>query len=236
MKFIEHIIEPEKLLLSWQTSQPGKSRGRMFVAEVIRHENDADLVYLVESQEFKQAKELGFKGYPGFGIDKTIHESILFAFMKRLPPRNRGDFIKYLNALRLQPDASISDFALLGYSGAKLPDDDFTIINPFENAIPPFEFLLQIQGYRYYMEQLPLTSLIEGQAAVFEAEPDNADDPEAIKVLIDDIHVGYVSRGLTTSFHKWFKAGYAITASVERINGTQERPAVYLYVSITTTD
>ena len=36
MRYIEHIVEPEKLLLSWQP-QPTKGRGRMFVAELIRN-------------------------------------------------------------------------------------------------------------------------------------------------------------------------------------------------------
>ena len=58
------------------------------------------------------------------------------------PPRSRGDFGRFLGALRIKADAEISDFALLGYSGAKLPDDDFTVIHPFENASVPFEFMV----------------------------------------------------------------------------------------------
>jgi hypothetical protein len=56
MKYIEHIIEPEKLLLSWQTSQLGQNRGRMFVAELIHKGEDADLVYLFDSDEFLVAQ------------------------------------------------------------------------------------------------------------------------------------------------------------------------------------
>ena len=231
MRYIEHIIEPEKLLLSWQP-QPTKGRGRMFVAELIRKENDADLVYLLDSREFKNATSLGFEKYTGFPVEQRRHENVLSIFMKRLPPRSRGDFGKYLDSLRIRKDAEISDFALLGYSGAKLPDDDFTVVNTFENAIPPFELLLHVQGYHYYANQLPLSSINQGQGAVFQPEPENEFDSRAVKIVINETRVGYVCRGLTESFHKWFEAGYKIDASIERINGPEDKPEIYLYVSV----
>lgn len=236
MRYIEHIVEPEKLLLSWQTSQPRKNRGRIFVAELIRKGDDADLVYLLNSDELQRAQSLGFKEYTGFSANQQTHEKVLFAFIKRLPPRSRGDFGKYLDSLRIWIDANISDFALLGYSGAKLPDDDFEVIHTFENAIPPFEFLLNIQGYRYYAERLPFASIKLEQEATFQAEPKNEIDPKAIKIIVGGAHVGYVCRGLTESFHKWFEMGYKIDASIERKNGTAEQPEIYLYVSIKDAD
>ena len=234
MRYITHIVEPKRLLLSWQTSQPGKGRRRMFVAELIRNGCDANLIYLFNSDEFRKAQSLGFKEYTGFPVDQQRHEKVLSTFIKRIPPRSRGDFGKYLESMRIRKDAEISDFALLGYSSAKLPDDDFTIIHTFEDAVPPFEFLLHVQGYRYCKEQLPFGSIELGQNATFCAEPGNEIDPKAIKIIIGEVHVGYVCRGLTESFHKWFEMGYNINASIERKNGTVERPEIYLYVSVET--
>lgn len=205
----------------------------MFVAELIRRGGDADLVYLLDSNEFRKAQSLGFKEYTGFPIEQRIHENVLFVFMKRLPPRSRGDFGKYLDSLRIRKDATISDFALLGYSGARLPDDDFTVIHTFEQGVSPFEFLLHIQGYRYYAERLPFDSIKLEQEAIFQPEPENKSDPKAIKIIVGGTHSGYVCRGLTESFHKWFKMGYKIEAAVERKNGTVDHPEIYLYVSIT---
>lgn len=234
MRYIEHIVEPERLLLSWQTSQPGKGRGRMFVAELIRRGEDADLVYLPDSDDFKKAMSLGFEGYPGFTTNREKYDSVLPAFMKRLPPRSRGDFGKYLDSLRIRTDAKISDFALLGYSGAKLPDDDFTVIHTFENGVPPFEFLLHVQGYRYYVEDVPFASIKLEQEVILQPEPENPADPKAISIALNGVRAGYVCRGLTESFHEWFAAGYAVNASVERINGTDKLPEIYLYVSVET--
>ncbi len=234
MKYIEHIVEPDRLLLSWQTSIPGKSRQRKLIAELTRNGDDADLTYLEGSDDFLSAQNLEFEGYPGFGIEKEIHQNILGSFMKRLPPRSRGDFDRFLNALRINPEskAEISDFALLGYSGAKLPDDDFTVINPFENASVPFELIVSVQGYQHYQENMPISELSTDMQAVFEAEPDNAYDPEAIKIMINGVMAGYVSRGLTGSFHKWIQSDLAISAYIERINGTEQHPDIYLYVSV----
>ncbi|HEG43553.1 MAG TPA: hypothetical protein ENH94_05845 [Phycisphaerales bacterium] len=231
MRYIEHIVEPDRLLLSWQSPN---DRLRKFVAELIRTGDDANLVYLKGSEDFSKAQNLGFNEYPGFAVEKEVHENVLGSFMKRLPPRSRGDFDRFLKALRIKPEAKdeISDFALLGYSGAKLPDDDYTIIHPFGNASPPFELMLPVEGYRHYQEQLPLAGLSESMQAVFEADPDNEFDPKAIKIIINNVTIGYVCRGLTGSFHKWMDAGLAISAYVERINGTVERPKVFLYVSI----
>jgi hypothetical protein len=229
MRYIEHIVEPDRLLLSWQTPS---ERLKMLVAELIHNGNDANLVYLKDSEEFSKAQSLEFEGYPGFAIEKEVNENVLGSFMKRLPPRSRGDFSRFLDALRIKSDAEVSDFALLGYSGAKLPDDDFTIIHPFENASPPFELLLPVEGYRHYKDQLPFADLSTDMQAGFEAEPDNEFDPEAIKIIINDVKVGYVSRGLTGSFHKWMQAGLAISAYVERINGIEQNPEIYLYVSV----
>ncbi|MHC4084179.1 MAG: HIRAN domain-containing protein [Planctomycetota bacterium] len=231
MRQIEHLVEPDRLLLSWQTKTAINRQG-MFVAELIRGGGEADLVYLKESEDFLRAQSLEFEGYPGFAIEKEFHKNVLTSFMKRLPPRSRRDFGRFLDALRIKSDAEISDFALLGYSGAKLPDDDFTVIHPFENASPPFELLLPVQGYRYYKDQLPLADLSTDMQAGFETEPDNPWDPEAIKIVINNVRVGYVSRGLTGSFHEWMQAGLTISAYVERINGTEENPETYLYVSV----
>ncbi len=229
MRYIEHIVEPERLLLSWQAKS---ERQRMLVADLIRNGKDANLVYLKESEDFLKAQNLGFDGYPGFAIESDIHKNVLTSFMKRLPPRSRGDFGRFLDALRIKSDAEVSDFALLGYSGAKLPDDDFTVIHILENASVPFELMLLVQGYQHYQEQLPFAELSVGMQAGFEAEPDNKIDSEAIKILINGVLVGCVCRGLTGSFHKWMKAGLTISAYVERKNGTEEKPKIFLYVSV----
>jgi hypothetical protein len=234
VKLIEHIVEPKRLLLSWQPPSPG-NRGRSIVAEVRRTGDDAELVYLRDAEDYRRAKEKGFSGeYPGFPGDRD-HQGVLAAFLRRIPPRNRTDFGKFLDAIRIPQSAKVSDFALLGYAGAKLPSDDFTIIHPFEDAAPPFEFLLLVAGYRYYTKDVPMGKVKLGMAARFEPEPTNPHDPGAIRIVIpavSDARAGHVSRGLLPQVRAWLLKGWSVTATVERINGIQEHPLLYLYVQV----
>lgn len=234
MKYIEHIVNPDRLLLSWQTPRGSKNRMRMFVAELIRTDNNTKLKYLNETDDFKKARKLGFEGYPGYSIGQQEHENVLISFLKRIPPRNRKDFDRFLNSLWINPNLKdeISDFALLGYSRAILPSDEFTLIHPFDNAKPPFEFLAPVQGSQYYIDNIPYEKMAEGLETTFKPEPDNPKDPEAIVVQIDRKTVGYVCRGLLESFHRWLDSGYAISASIGRINGTPENPKIFVYVTV----
>ncbi len=232
--YIEHIIEPAKLLLSWQ-SPKGQDRQRHIVAE-LRHEgDDAKLVYLRESPDYVGAIEKGFDGeYPGFPATQD-HSGVLAAFLKRLPPPNRTDFSQFLNAIRIRPEASISRFALLGYAGGKLPGDEFYIIHPFDEASPPFEFLLLTAGYRHYREKVPYEALKIGMPVSFLPEPDNQYDPNAVRIVIPDASestAGYVCRGLLPQFRRWLAEGLDVKATVERLNGATEHPLVFLFVTV----
>jgi hypothetical protein len=231
IRFIEHIVEPERLLLSWQARDGDHVRMRRFVGELVRRGDDADLMYLRESEDFQIARQNGFVEYSGFPASEN-HTGVQALFMKRLPPRKRTDFGRYLESFRIRPDAVISDFALLGYSGAKLPDDDFTIVHPFDTAVPPFELLTPVQGYRYYQERMPFDRLKLGMDAQFEPEPENPYDPEAMAIVLGGEKCGYVCRGLTGSLHKWLDAHYDVSASIERLNGSPERPLIYLYLTV----
>jgi HIRAN domain len=234
--YIQHIIEPKKLLLSWQPKKEGNaSRLRRFVAELVADGKDVRLEYLLDSEEVSEAKKVGFEEYFGFPIKDRVHKNVLAAFMRRLPPRKREDFSRFLTAIRINPDdvQDISDFALLGYSGAVLPGDDFTIINPFSNAEPPFELLIGIQGYRHYLDNVPYDYMNTGSQVTFEPQPTNHIDSDAIKVLMDDKLIGYVCRGLNKSFNSWLDKGYNIEAAIERINGTPDSPKIYALVKVT---
>jgi len=234
MNYIEHIVEPERLLLSWQARE-GHDRRRHFVAELRRSGSDADLIYLPDSPDYREAKAKGFEGeYPGLPADRD-HRAVLPIFMRRLPPRYRADFDAFLEAIRIRPGTAVSDLGLLGYAGARLPGDDFCLIHPFDGAAPPFEFLLPLTGYHYYQEGVPYESIRIGMPARFELEPDNLHDPDAVRAILPDVSdttAGYVCRGLLPQFRKWLLGGLDVRATVERKNGPGDNPQVYLFVAV----
>jgi hypothetical protein len=229
MRFIEHIIEPTKLLLTWQSSEEDH-RTRYIVAELNRIGDEINLRYLVNTEDFNKAKIQGFESYPAFQDVNKIHGNVLDAFMRRLPPRTRGDFSLYMEGLRLKPAIELSDFALLGYSGAKLLSDGFSLIHPFNNVDIACELLLEAAGFRHIKKNHDEISI--NDAATFAKEFNTATKEQAICILINNKHIGYVNRGLLPTFVNWMDNGRIIGAWVEKTNGTPGKPTVYLYVKI----
>jgi hypothetical protein len=230
MNLITHIIEPQRLYLVWQGPEGG-DRMRRLVAELRRTNHAIELHYLTQSEDFRKARESGFEGYPAFPkTDRVYKEGVIETFMLRLPPRERPDFNKYLESLRISPSVRISDFALLGYSGAKLPSDGFSIVHPFDDVDEPCEILTEVAGFRYYsgMDM----QLAAGMNATLQPEPNNPFDPQAIMVTINGKKVGFIGRGVLAAFHRWMNSGCEITAVIEKMNGRPERPSIMLFVSI----
>jgi hypothetical protein len=229
MNLIEHIQEPNRLYLIWMPSDPERRR-RYVVGEVARNEEgEVELQYRVDSQEFEKACKKGFKGYPAFKTGIATHShSVLETLLRRTPPRSRTDFSKYLRNFRLEPDANISDFALLGYSEAKLPGDGFSILNPFEDAIPPFEFMSEVAGFRHNSK---LEDIQVGEEVYFAPEPDNEQDSNAVQIISECGRIGYINRIHAPRFLEWLQK-YRVTGVIERVNGTSERPLVYMFIRV----
>lgn len=232
-RFIEHIIEPKKLLLTWQDKL---TRSRYIIAELINNGLTVDLRYLIDTPDYQSALAKGFEGYPAFPIiNEKIFKDVLNVFLRRLPPRSRGDFGLYLESIRILPTAEISDFALLGYSGAKLPDDDFFIVHPFENETQSFEFLTLIQGLRHYPEAIDLVEnkkISTDSEVYFVREPENIFDTQAIAIYFNNTKLGFVCRGLLSSFHTWLDTNRIESAFIERINGSPEHRKVHIFIKI----
>jgi hypothetical protein len=231
MNWIEHIIEPHHLLLVWQGPEK-LSRRRWVVAELTRQApGGATLRYLVDEPDFAGAIQEGFSGHPAFGIGKVVHDKgVLETFMRRLTPRSRPDFGRYLEALHLHPDARISDFSLLGYSEAKLPGDGFSIVNPFEGVDGPCELLTEASGYRYYRELVGEPEV--GESVTIEPEHDNPKDPNALRLMVRGARVGYVNRIQVPAFRRWLDEG-RVQAVVERASGTPEHPRLHIFIRVT---
>lgn len=231
MRFIEHIIEPTELLLAWQSSRE-EDRSRYIVGRLNRTSTEIILQYLVDTPDFQKAREVGFDLYPAFKEEHTTYSNVLDAFMRRLPPRKRGDFPQYLEGLRLKPDVEISDFALLGYSGAKLPADGFSIIHPFNNVEGPCEILTEAAGFRHIKNSNGIEAKIDTPVSFLIEDSHPVTQQPAIKIIANDIHIGYVNRGLIATFLNWIADNRIANAWIEKVNGTPSRPTAYVYVKI----
>ena len=235
--WIEHVHEPDRLLLAWQAPDPMGDRQRWAVGELTRAGDDARLRYFAGEefgahnfdQSFEKLKALGYRGYPAFPPEPgLVHENnVLEAFMRRLPPRNRSDFDRYRDHLRLRPEAEISNFALLGLSEAQLPSDGFSVVDPLSGDVKRCELISELAGYRYYAREHPQPDL--GQPVDLVPEPENAFDPNAIMVRLGDGKLGYINRIQAPAILEWIAQGRA-SAVVERLNGRPDRPRAFIYL------
>jgi hypothetical protein len=230
MNLITHIIEPQRLYLIWQGPEGGE-RSRRIVAELLRTDHMVELRYLTQSEDFRKARENGFEGYPAFPKTERIYrDGVIETLMLRLPPRERSDFNKYLESFRISTAVQISDFALLGYSGAKLPSDGFSIVHPFDEVDTPCELLTEVAGFRYY-EGMNM-QLSVGMSATLQPEPGNPYDSQAIAVLVAGTKIGFIGRGVLDAFHRWLSNGSEISAVIEKMNGRPDRPSIMLYIAV----
>lgn len=121
----QNLIEPTTLLLSWQAKTAKES---YLVAKIEREKDNYSFIYLTDTAEFEAAIEQGFCGYPAFSPRTRLHtNNVLDAFLRRLPPKTRGDYHRYLQQHGLPAPFLYSDFSLLGYTGAKSPADGFVL-------------------------------------------------------------------------------------------------------------
>ena len=223
MRELKYIVEPERLLLSWQDPV---SRSRYVVGQVSRDNGGYCFRYLPGS-DLNAAGDKGFKGYLAFPHFKEEYRlGVMESFMTRLPPRSREDFGKFPGYWHLDGTLkdSISDFSLLGYTGAALPRDSFRFIPVFP-SLAHLEFVVEVAGHRYQDGACK-----PGAAVRFVAEPGNPHDSEAIRVESPDGRkLGYVMHGLNHQFGEWLASG-RLSGEIVRINGTSGRPVVLVYV------
>lgn len=230
MNQIAFAIEPNRLKLIWQSS--GENRKKFVVGELIRSDQSISLSYFRLSMDFLEAVSVGFSGHPAFDMAFPVHHhNVIEVFSKRIPPRNRTDFIAYLQNHRLERFPNLSNFALLGYTGAYLPGDGFSFAIDFSYQNLPFQFLMEVSGFQYYEGMnLGINDLI-GNHVYFIPEPDNHYDSSAIKVYNGLYHIGYVPRYYSPIFNYWMQYCECY-ASIEKVDGVLAKPQVYLIVAI----
>jgi hypothetical protein len=230
MHLIEHTFSPSRLYLLWQ-APVSRDRSHFVVGELRDEDGVISFRYLPDTEDFRKAVEMGFVCYPAFRKqDRVYTDGVMDSFLRRLPPRKRGDFVKYLEQWRLTPNAVLSDFALLAYSGGKLPTDGFSVVWPLDEVKAPGEVLLEIAGFRY--QGIGQDELTVGMPVSFIPEPDNQFDPQALRVEAGGKRIGYVERQQRDAVLSWL-GRYHVEAFLERFNGSTERPVVYVFCRLT---
>lgn len=226
---ITHVVEPLRLWLTWQPTTGGS---RYLVGQIDRcNDGTFQLEYHLASDSFRQAQAKGFEGHPAFDVKVRQHSNnILAPFLRRLPPKSRGDFKHYLAQHLLPHPFTGSDFTLLAYTGAKSPGDGFSLVPDFSGCNQDIEYQLEVAGTRYETA-LNLNDVQQGDSVVLTPEPDNPHDSCAIAIRHHQGRLGYVNKVLCGYLDEKCRAG-KVSAIISRKNGTSERPLVYVLLKI----
>lgn len=231
---LRYLVEPTALLLTWQPADEGAPRRtRRVVGRIERAgASEATFTYLEKSEDFLEARASGFQGFPAFNLSGgTMTTGVLDAFLKRLPSRSREDFSRYLAVHRLPHPFPLSDFALLGYTGARLPGDGFDIAPEFEPALRGrLELLVEVAGVRHTFGG-QASDLTVGDEVTFDVECSNPVDADAVRVLWHGEPLGYVNRALRQNFCEWLRTR-RVSGRVDHVNGKPARPLVYVRVLV----
>ncbi len=236
--WIQNVVEPNRLILAWQAADLKSDRFRWAVGEIGRSGNDVVFRYFEDGAEFESLNGgrsysdltgAGYAGYPAFKVEAaSFDQDVMTVFGRRLPSRGRSDYADYLEHFRLKPDTHVSDFALLGLTGATLPSDGFSVVDPFDEVTLGRDLLMEIVGYRHYAQDLAIS---EGDRVDFTLEPSNAHDQDAVMLRAGEQVVGYVNRLRTRAFRTWISEG-RLSGAIERLNGRPDHPRAFVFVHV----
>jgi hypothetical protein len=233
MTALSYIVEPEALLLTWQPlDEKSPNRTRRIVARIEKAgDTGASFHYLSDTDDYRSAIDAGFKGHPAFHLgSKIFSEGVMESFLRRLPPRKREDFSDFLKLHRLPVPFTFSDFALLAYTGARLPSDGFAVVPCFDENKVPCDFILEVAGFRHELGAA-VDSIQIGDEISFQIENNNLYDADAIAIIHNEVRIGYVNRALKDVVRSWIKNS-SVTSKIERINGKSDRPLVYVRLEV----
>lgn len=233
MNYIEHIRHPKRLLLVWQGAE-GSARLRRSVAELVCEGTVVRFRYLVGTNDFDEACNAGFVSFPAFRkLDAEYSLGVVDTLLRRLPPKSRGDYGKYLEQFRIRIDQPVSAFELLGITGAKLPSDGFSIVDPLEEMTTDCDVMMEVAGFRHVAKEsgISVSDIRQGSDVRFVPEPDNEHDPNAVLVMFNQAPIGYVIRQQAPAIKQLLSTS-EVRAKVERINGTEDRPLIHLLTNI----
>ena len=240
-RWIQHVDEPERLILAWEAPDPDGDRRRWAVGELTRVGDGAHFRYLQDEsfaalnhgRSLADIRKAGFLGYPAFDASASYSglftEGVLEAFLRRLPPRTRSDFPRYLEHFRLKSAATLGPFALLGITEAKLPSDGFSLIDPLESSSLFRDVVFEIAGHHYY--KVPGDGLAVGQALSLVADPENAHDDQAVRIEADGALIGFMNRLQAPTMRRWLEQR-DVSAWLLRMNGTPAKPRAFVFVRV----
>jgi len=228
------------LILSWRAPEDAEPDRHRWAAGELIHSFGETTFHYYDGAEFAAMnggrdvvalRQAGFLGYPAFTYapGAVFRDQVLEAYLRRLPPRARTDFPRYLEHFRIKESASVSAFALLGLTEAKLPSDGFALVDPLNPHATECDLVLEVAGHRHY--RADCLDLEPGQRVDVVAEPDNPHDADAVRFDVGGKKIGHVSRFQARTVGAWLKSR-KVEGWLIRLNGTPTTPRAFVFLQV----
>ena len=211
-------MNPENnfLYLIWKDPQ---SRRNYTIGKLSR----GDKFFFEYCDEFAEAEKHGWSRLEVFPENRRYESETLFSvFSSRLPDRKRRDIDKILKKYGLE---SFDEYDLLRKSGARLPIDTYSFIDPIFPDEETIDREFYVMGVRHHAAcqgndcALLSESLRIGDRLTLKRDPDNPHDPNAIRIYTAQKELlGYVPRYYTAAILERLDKGLSYDCRVSDIN------------------
>ena len=205
----------------WLIWKHPKSRRRYKIG-ILNYE-DGIYKFKYVNPELNDSVEAGFKYFPGFeDINKTYTSDELFANIEtRLPNPTRADYLEILNLYNLEKNSSKID--ILKATKGRLLTDNYEFVPAFDLNKVEFD----VAGTRHCPDVQKCQNIIEvNDKLTLELEPENKQDPNAIKVILNKngikYHLGYVPRYYSSCLAELLEKNIEYSAMIQSLNFESE--------------
>ena len=238
--WIERPTEPRELILAWQAPDEfrDEDRRRWEIGAIYKEGASVRFRYFEEPEfgaknfgrSLEKLRSYGFEGYPAFKFEpgRVYAGEVLDTFERRLPPRSRADFRRYLDYFSIPDGVDVSLMQLLAISEARLPGDGFSLVDPLDERMLSGEVAFEIAGFRHESPHV-LPDL--GAQLTLRAEPDNKWDAQAVAVYLDSSRIGFVNKIQAPVVGIWLNTR-EIECVLLRFNGRQGAPRAYALIKV----
>lgn len=201
----------------WVIWRDSFAHQRYKIAFLIK-END-NYIFKYNKDELKEAQEVGFKYFPGFDDLTEIYKSpSLFPnIATRLPNKTRPDYLEILNYYNLEKESD--DFTILTATRGRNITDNYEFVPAFEASKIEFD----VAGTNHCRDVQKCQNYLKiNQSLYLEPEPENLNDPYAIKIIFKEnnksYHLGYVPRCYSKDLSLELKKSTKYSAMIKSLN------------------
>jgi hypothetical protein len=188
--------EFEKIYLSWRQGQGC----RRHIIGVLDKDQSSKFSFQYILENIEGAKKEGFSTYTEFPqIDRVYNGNVLDIFGQRLIKSERSDIQGFYDFWEIEPQYKDDKYYLLAHTQGLSTTDNFEFLADY-NPIEGLHFLTELAGLS--QKKLPIGSLQVGDSLQILLEPENSQDPLAVKVLKAGQEIGHIKKVHCKVFHK----------------------------------